>query len=577
MKSNRLSTAGLGSLALLLAVAAGPVAGADELPRPQPHTGWSFKEAGMIPVQSGGRLKPLDSLAREMVLFETGSRKFDNWDPVDLLMSWLSDPASWENETFVQVTRQDVKRQLGMEEARMRFSPRELFHDSFLIQYAEELQHKTPGTVPIQGAVTATGGMRQDPREQELKRLLERIGAFRNVVSGEAWTVIPVAPPAQWKTLAGNDVEGEPIRVAYARMVRAYKAGDQENFEKLSVDARQAVQAKITGWDGGLDRVNQMEYIYNHNHPFMWAWIFMALSSILWLVSTSAAPAVANVAKKIAVPSTIIGFIALVGGIAFRCWIAGRPPVTNMYESIIWVSLGIFVFASIIYFRQRQPVLFVVACALCAFGLIAADSAPAMMDPGIHPLVPVLRSNYWLTIHVLTITLGYAAFALTLGIGNVTLAQYFRDGGRAPGASARIQTLNQLTYRAMQFGIVLLAAGTILGGVWADYSWGRFWGWDPKEVWALTALLTYLVILHARYTGWMGQFGYAAWTVVAFTSVVMAWYGVNFVLGVGLHSYGFAAGGRGWVAAFVGVQLGYVIVSAILHRYQQHKRALAAA
>src|SRR6202000_2556326 len=130
------------------------------------------------------------------------------------------------------------------------------------------------------------------------------------------------------------------------------------------------------------------------------------------------------------------------------------------------------------------------------------------------------------------------AFALTLGLANVTLFYFVRKE-----KLIKIQSLNQLTYRAMQFGVVLIAAGTILGGVWADYSWGRFWGWDPKEVWALIVLLCYLTILHGRFTGWVSQFGFAAWSVVAFLSVIMAWYGVNFVLGVGLHSYGFSSGG----------------------------------
>jgi ABC-type transport system involved in cytochrome c biogenesis permease subunit len=178
-----------------------------------------------------------------------------------------------------------------------------------------------------------------------------------------------------------------------------------------------------------------------------------------------------------------------------------------------------------------------------------------MLDPSIRPLVPVLRSNYWLTIHVLTITLGYAALALTCGLANVTLFQFAKA---KPGAQAKVVQLNQLTYRSMQFGVVLLAAGTILGGVWADYSWGRFWGWDPKEVWALIALLSYVTILHGRFTGWIDQFGYTVWTICAFMSVLMAWYGVNFILGVGLHSYGFSSGGFTFVATFVTIQMSYV-------------------
>ncbi len=113
-----------------------------------------------------------------------------------------------------------------------------------------------------------------------------------------------------------------------------------------------------------------------------------------------------------------------------------------------------------------------------------------------------------------------------------------------------IKPLSNFLYRAMQVGVLLVAAGTILGGVWADYSWGRFWGWDPKEVWALITLLVYLVPLHGRFAGWVNTFGLVCASVVCFLSVMMAWYGVNFVLGVGLHSYGFTeGGGQGIVGA----------------------------
>jgi ABC-type transport system involved in cytochrome c biogenesis permease subunit len=108
---------------------------------------------------------------------------------------------------------------------------------------------------------------------------------------------------------------------------------------------------------------------------------------------------------------------------------------------------------------------------------------------------------------------------------------------------ATVKPLSNFIYRAMQVGVLLIAAGTILGGVWADYSWGRFWGWDPKEVWALITLLVYLIPLHGRFAGWVSTFGLVAASVVCYLSVIMAWYGVNFILGVGLHSYGFVEGG----------------------------------
>jgi cytochrome c-type biogenesis protein CcsB len=520
---------------------------AGDEPAPTPHPDWSFREAGLIPVQSGGRMKPLDSFARDLVLFTTGSRSFEGWDPVDLLFSWITHPSGWQKKAFIQIQREDVRRQLALDDKRTRFAPAELFENSALLQYAQHM----PGE-----------GAKLDQRQQELKRVLDRLGVFRNVVSGGAWLVVPKPAPAPWSSLAEDDAEGNPIRQHFVDLVRAYQTQQQDAFARAVPATRSAVQSAVRGWDDGMSRVLEAESFYNRLRPFLIAWILYLLSALLWL-GAYAWPRAASFAKV----SLGFAFASHVFGFLIRCYIAGRPPVTNMYESIIWVSFGVVLFSLILYGVTKQSIALLVSSALATLGLIAADSAPAMMDPGIHPLVPVLRSNYWLTIHVLTITLGYAAFALTLGIANVTLGNFIRLGlGGAKGAMARIEMLNQLTYRAMQFGVVLLAAGTILGGVWADYSWGRFWGWDPKEVWALIALLCYVGILHGRYTQWVGQFAYAAWTVAAFLSVLMAWYGVNFVLGVGLHSYGFSSGGATAVIVFTSVQLAYVLVAAFIYR-----------
>ncbi len=214
-----------------------------------------------------------------------------------------------------------------------------------------------------------------------------------------------------------------------------------------------------------------------------------------------------------------------------------------------------------------------------ALGLLAALAAyyAPVLDKSISPLRPVLRDNFWLTIHVLTITASYGAGALALGLGNMALFHYLFGRYRnpeAPGAEAVAQghrpaggvlmyqeihrrepaacaPLAAYTYKAMQVAVLLLAAGTILGALWADVAWGRFWGWDAKEVWALISLLVYLVILHGRYAGLFGNFGLAAFSVVGATSIIMAWYGVNFVLSVGLHSYGRGTGGLPVVASFV--------------------------
>ena len=151
---------------------------------------------------------------------------------------------------------------------------------------------------------------------------------------------------------------------------------------------------------------------------------------------------------------------------------------------------------------------------------ILADTQTLALDRSINPLVPVLRDNFWLTTHVLSITLSYAAFALALGIGHIALGKVIR--GVTP-----VSSLYNYLYRTLQVGVLLLATGTILGGVWANYSWGRFWDWDPKETWALITLLGYLIVLHGRIAGKWAGFGMAAGSVLAFQGVLMAWYGVT--------------------------------------------------
>jgi cytochrome c-type biogenesis protein CcsB len=531
--------------------------------------GWNFSNARLIPVQSNGRIKPLDTYTREMVLFMTGSRSFQGWSATEFVFSLIGHPRVWTEKEFIQVNREDVRKQLGLDATRSRFSPGELLHKSYLSQYVQTVQDMSK--VPAN---------KLPPRDQELKRVMERVGLFRTIVSGDAWPVIPVKPPEPWMSLSSGDKENAEIRSHFAKMLLAYRSGDQAQFESSAQLAREAVQQAYVKWIPDHSTELKLEDSYNRMHPFMISWIFYLTAALLWLLMVTGATENKGALKKMAgwikggaYLFTFVGVLVHVYGFALRCYVAGRPPVSNMYESVIWVSLGVMIFGLILFFmdkkEKRQPILPAVACSVATLALIAADSAPAIMDPSINPLVPVLKSNYWLTVHVLTITLGYAAFALTMGLGNVSLFQYLKKDtgmGSSSDLTARVTALNQLTYRAMQFGVVLLAAGTILGGIWADESWGRFWGWDPKEVWALIALLFYLAVLHARYAGWFKQFGFAMWSVLSFLGVLMSWYGVNFVLPKGKHSYGFSSGGRGWVVFFVSLQIAYVLISAY-YRY----------
>ena len=212
------------------------------------------------------------------------------------------------------------------------------------------------------------------------------------------------------------------------------------------------------------------------------------------------------------------------------------------------------------------------AAALATLALLIADNVP-IFDGAISPLVPVLRDNMWLTIHVLTIMLGYAAFTLAMGMGHLNLGLYFF----APHKAALLKTLSLFLYRSLQVGTLFLAVGTLLGGVWASYSWGRFWGWDPKETWALIATLGYLALLHGRFAGWIKDFGMAVGSLLGYLLVLMAWYGVNFVLGTGLHSYGFGSGGYWYVGGFVAFELAVIVAAVLRRRFEMQRLSSPAA
>jgi cytochrome c-type biogenesis protein CcsB len=295
-----------------------------------------------------------------------------------------------------------------------------------------------------------------------------------------------------------------------------------------------------------------IEIHYNHLDPLQWAWIFYLLGAISLVVLMVSGRSWASVASWIFLG---IGFILHTYGIGLRIYLAGRPPVTNMYETVVWVPWGSMFFAFILERIQKNKMLLLGASCIAILCLMLTAMAPTVLDGSIEPLQPVLRSNYWLATHVLIISISYAAFFLAFALGDLLLFYYVRDETKF---RKQIEQGTRSIYRAIQIGVVLLALGIILGGIWADYSWGRFWGWDPKETWALIALLGYIAILHGRLVGWLRNFGLAVASVVAFSLVIMAWYGVNFVLGAGLHSYGFGAGGVEYVTAFVVLHLMYV-------------------
>jgi len=217
----------------------------------------------------------------------------------------------------------------------------------------------------------------------------------------------------------------------------------------------------------------------------------------------------------------------------------GHVPLSNFYESLIFFSWTIIFLYLIIEMRIRNRTLGVFVLPV-AFLLMAFASFTPSISNRIQPLIPALQSN-WLTIHVLTCFMGYAAFAIAFGLGLMYFLKTAKtgdnDGGRA-GFARFIpdrDVLDELMYQGMALGFVFLTLGIMTGSVWAHYAWGSYWSWDPKETWSLITWLIYALMLHARYVrGWRGR-RMAIMTIVGFASVLFTYLGVNYL--PGLHSY----------------------------------------
>ena len=492
-----------------------------------------------IPVQDGGRVKPFDTFARESMQLLHGKQKYQGKDAAEIVFTMMLIPDLWINTPFIEVNLKGLKDAMKISGDEKYFSPAQLFQNERMPMLLQELRTKRDRQEKL------------NPYYAAVQRLESQLGMFQALRSGEAIRVVPDQSDS-WKPVVAleGDLKDQFLKITQSFISLVGKT-QSENKSQDDSELSQAVSEFIVKAQavnpekyGSLRRIN-VEVWYNQFHPFMWAWICYligALSLTAYLVNNR------YVFNQLAWVGLFAGFFLHTLGMVVRIYLAGRPPVSNMYETVVWVPYGALVFAFILERIQKSKLLLLCAAAISILCLILTDLSPTVLDGSIHPLEPVLRSTFWLSTHVLIITIGYAAFFLAFGLGDLLLIYYFI--GEEKFAKQIKQGTNSI-YRCLQLGVVFLAVGTILGGVWADYSWGRFWGWDPKETWALIALLGYLALLHGRLVGWVKDFGLAAGSIIAFSLVVMAWYGVNFVLGAGLHSYGFGAGGVEYVTAFV--------------------------
>ena len=561
-----------------------------------------------IPIQESGRIKPLDTYARNQALKFYGKRKIkhEGLSAIDWMLDLFIYPEKGLGQKVFNIRNPEVVEALGLEWTNNfhKYSYNELFpgvqnqlsliqnifekkeedRDVFENQLLEIYQnvmkyreivssfscllpmftvynpetaqklHIQPGEYASyahimshreslfdisQSILTKTEEDWTDA-EREVALLLYNLQQTSKDEFAKALTIIPPSKNdssgiwiSPWELLDGREIEPHQDKI-----IKSMEAYLLARFEKQPNAKNDALSSYKTGLlSAPIDRVNfttlKQESWLNKANLFTISLVFYLFGFILLGISWMVYP---NLFRGIAYGSILIGFLTHTYGIILRMIIMSRPPISTIYETIIFVGFVIVLFSVVIeYIRKDGLGIFIGSISgsllhYVGFGY-AADGDTLEM------LVAVLNSNFWLATHVTTIILGYGSSLMAGLIGHLYLIEKIRT----PKDSVRLKSI----YNNM-FGVTLIALfftlfGTILGGIWADQSWGRFWGWDPKENGALLIVLWQLMMVHMRLSGLAKPDKFALGMILNNIVVIIAWFGVN-LLSIGLHSYGFVSG-----------------------------------
>ncbi|GMU24211.1 MAG: hypothetical protein AMXMBFR13_42870 [Phycisphaerae bacterium] len=550
-----------------------------------------------IPVQHDGRWMPLDTLARDTVESVTGTDSFQGRSAVLWLLAWSFDAHCWMREPLIPIPNAELRAELNLDTSRNTFS------------YAELIGHHKLHEV-IESSSRLEKGQKPDPLQSKAGDINEKLHTLQQVFGGQAIRLIPHAtdPLAAWRAIepsaaghqhaaAGDPPQAPPSQggeeslstqhsalstdQAWAALKTSFLADDAAGFSAAAESLR-GVLAQLPAAYRPDAKTLAVELRYNRLRPFRTAWMLMVGGAVL--------AAGAMIVRRrwfdlLTIAGLIAGFGMLTYGLSMRWQIAGRIPAANMFESLLFLSWGMGAFAIVSMVLLRHRLVPLTSSAMGAVALILADCLP--IDHYVRPIAPVLLDTVWMSIHVPVIMVSYSVLALAVLIAHLQLAAL----AVAPQKRQFTATLDTLHYWYVHTGAFLLIVGIITGSMWAAFSWGRYWGWDPKEVWSLVAFLGYVTILHVRidhervprwaYGAAIGlallmfalvipklapitpvkvltltatgaamglfvlarsPFTTAVKSILAFWLIVMTYVGVNYVLGTGLHSYGFGTG-----------------------------------
>ena len=343
-----------------------------------------------------------------------------------------------------------------------------------------------------------------------------------------------------------NGVAIDPAVRAYANLAGALAGNQPEAFNAALKDLRSLL---VPAQSKALAKA-QAEAFFNQMEPFYNAMVIYILAGLLACFSWFN---LSETLRRSSVWLIGLAFLIHTTGLIYRMVLEGRPPVTNLYSSAIFIGWGAVLLGLILEKFYKNGIGSVVSSAIGFITLIIAHHL-ALEGDTMEMMRAVLDTNFWLATHVVTVTIGYAS---TYVAGFLALIYILRGVFTRTLDEATGKALARMIYGIVCFATLFSFIGTVLGGIWADQSWGRFWGWDPKENGALIIVLWNALILHLRWGGIIRERGLINCAIFGNIVTAWSWFGVN-MLGIGLHSYGFTEAAFKWLVLFVVSQLAFI-------------------
>jgi ABC-type transport system involved in cytochrome c biogenesis permease subunit len=374
--------------------------------------------------------------------------------------------------------------------------------------------------------------------------------------------------PTHWRLTGATLMESfgtlkvDPAVMDYARLGHAWRTGDSAAFNRIVAAQHDALAPRYPEAVRKSDieaRFNAAAPFYSSMTLYVWAFLLAVVSWLKWPQELGRA----------AFWLLGLAFAAATAGIFTRMWLEGRPPVTNLYSSALFVGWGA-VLLCLILERAFRNSIGTVAGGIIGFATLLIAHHLSLGGDTLEMMRAVLDSNFWLATHVVVITIGYSATFLA---GFLAIIYVFRGVFTKTLDPSTADALTRMVYGIVCFATLFSLIGTVLGGIWADQSWGRFWGWDPKENGALLIVVWNAIILHARWGGMVRQRGLMALAIFGNIVTSWSWFGTN-MLGVGLHSYGFMDAAFYWLIGFVASQLLLIAIALVpLEKWRSFRQA----